>query len=190
MGNSEENRLAIHFHEAEDIRNQWGWFLAFGLLLTILGGMVIQTSFVATVFSVMLFGVMLTCAGIVQIVQSFLARKWSGLFLFLLLGILYIVSGIFCAVKPAVAAVTLTFWFAAFCLISGLFRMLSSLIVRFRQWGWIFFNGLVTSILGAIIYADWPISGLWVIGLFIGIDMVLSGWSWILLSLTAMGQKK
>lgn len=190
MGDFEERRLAIHFHEEDDVCRHWGWFLSFGLLLTILGGMVIQTSFVATIFSVMLFGVMLTCAGVVQIIQSYLARKWSGLFLLLLLGILYIVSGVFCVAKPAVAAMTLTFWFAAFCLISGLFRMLSSLIIRFQRWGWVFFNGLVTSILGAIIYADWPISGLWVIGLFIGIDMVLSGWSWILLSLTALSQKK
>jgi uncharacterized membrane protein HdeD (DUF308 family) len=177
--------LTTHFHEVEEIRKNWGWFLALGLLLTILGGMVIQTSYVATVFSIMLFGALLTGAGIVQFIQSFLARKWSGLFLMLLLGLLYIVTGLFCLAKPATAAITLTFWIAAFCFIGGLFRMITSLVLRFRQWGWVFFNGLVTFILGAIIYADWPISGLWVIGLFIGVDMVLSGWSWILLSLTS-----
>jgi uncharacterized membrane protein HdeD (DUF308 family) len=190
MGEWQETRLSTHFHEEEEVRKHWGWFLALGLLLTIMGGMVVQTSFVATVFSVMLFGAVLACAGVVQVIQAFLARKWSGLFLLLFLGILYIISGAFCVARPAEAAITLTLWFAAFCFISGIFRMLTSLLIRFQRWGWVFFNGLVTSILGSVIYADWPVSGLWVIGLIIGIDMVLSGWSWILLALTAISRKE
>ena len=51
--------------------------------------------------------------------------------------------------------------------------------------GMVFFNGVVTFLLGAMIYANWPLSGLWVIGLFIGVDLILAGWSWVLLSLTA-----
>lgn len=180
-----ETGLTNYFGEIEDVRKNWGWFLALGVLLVILGVSVISSSVYATVFSVMLFGVFLLVSGIVQIIQAFLARKWSGLFLTLLLGLLYVIIGFLCVTKPAAMAVSLTLWIAVFFFVAGLFRMLYSLILQFDQWGWVFFNGLVTFILGVLIYSDWPISGLWVIGLFIGIDLILSGWSWVLLSLRA-----
>lgn len=185
MENQKEVKLQNSFYELDSVRENWNWFLALGILLVLLGAAIIGSSFYATVFSMILFGIFLFSAGIVQIVQAFLARKWTGLFLSLLLGVLYIITGFLCIAKPAVAAISITLWIAAFCLIAGLFRMLASLLFRFDQWGWVFFNGLVTFILGCLIYADWPLSGLWVIGLFIGVDMILAGWSWILLSLTA-----
>lgn len=180
-----ENRLSNRFREIDEVRQNWGWFFALGVLLVLLGCAVISSSFYATIFSVFLLGIFLLSAGIVQIVQAFLARKWSGLFLSLMLGLLYILVGFFCAARPAVAAISLTLWIAAFCFIVGIFRMLAALIIRFEEWGWVFFNGLITFILGVSIYSEWPLSGLWIIGLFVGIDMILSGWSWILLSLSA-----
>lgn len=180
-----ENRLNTRFGEIDEVRNNWGWFFALGILLVLLGGGVISSSYYATIFSVFILGIFLIGAGIVQIIQAFLARKWSGLFLCLMIGVLYIVVGAFCALRPAIAAISITLWIAAFCFVVGIFKMLSALILRFEGWGWVFFNGLITFILGAMIYAEWPLSGLWIIGLFIGIDMILWGWSWILLSLTA-----
>lgn len=176
-----ENRLS-HIHE---VRENWGWFLALGVLLILLGSGVIGSSYYATLFSMILFGVFLLSAGVVQIAQAFLARKWSGVFLSLFLGILYIVTGFLCIFRPTTAAVSVTLWIAAFCLIAGLFKMLSSTILRFNQWGWVFFNGLVTFLLGIMIYSDWPLSGLWVIGLFIGVDLILAGWSWVILALSS-----
>lgn len=177
--------LTNEFRYIDDVRKNWCWFLALGILLVLLGAGVIGSSFYATIFSVFLFGIFLMGAGIVQIIQGFLARKWSGLFLALLIGALYLFTGFICVTKPAIAAISLTLWIAIFCFIAGLFRMITALVLRFDQWGWVFFNGLVTFILGAMIYSDWPLSGLWVIGLFIGIDLILAGWSWVLLSLTA-----
>src|SRR5262245_26421377 len=85
------------------VRKNWAWFFALGLLLVLFGGMVISSATIATVFSLVFFGIALTACGIVQIVQSFMARKWSGLFLSLLLGILYIATGTICIVKPEAA---------------------------------------------------------------------------------------
>ena len=181
MGKQLENR----FRDIEEVRNNWVWFLALGILLAALGFALISSSVYATIFSVTLLGLLLLSAGVVQIVQAFLARQWSGFFLSLMLGILYIVVGFFCAARPVVAAVSLTFWIAGLLFIIGTFRMLVSLIIRFEEWEWYFFNGLITFLLGIMIYSEWPFSGLWVIGLFVGVDMILSGWSWILLSLSA-----
>lgn len=185
MQNSNDQNLKICCHETSQIQKNWGWFLALGSLLVILGLIVISSSYYATVFSVILLGVLLVMAGVVQVVEAFMAHKWSGLLLSLLIGILYLVTGFLCITKPAQAAIALTFWIAAFCFIAGLFRMLASVAIRFPNWGWVFFNGLVTFILGLMIYSEWPISGLWVIGLFLGIDLLLTGWSWIVLSLTS-----
>lgn len=90
-----------------------------------------------------------------------------------------------CSQPPATAAISVTLWIAAFCLIAGLFKMLAALIIRFYEWGWASFNGAITFLLGILIYANWPLSGLWVVGLFIGVDLILAGWSWVVLALSA-----
>ena len=179
------NGLTKLFSEAEGVGKNWGWFLALGILLLVLGALVINAAVSATLFSMVFFGVLLLGGGIIQIVQAFLARQWGGLFLSLLLGILYFVTGALCVAHPAASAVNITFLIAAFCFITGLFKMVSSLMMRFESWGWAFFNGAVTFVLGILIYSQWPLSGLWVIGLFIGVDLILAGWTWILMSLAA-----
>lgn len=179
-----ENR----FTQVQAVKDNWGWFLGLGILLILLGSGIIGSSYYATIFSMILFGIFLMVAGVVQIFHAFMARKWSGLFLSLFLGLLYIITGAICIGKPTVAAISITLWIAAFLLIAGLFRMVVSLILRFNDWGWVFFNGVVTFLLGLMIYLDWPISGLWVIGLFIGVDLILAGWSWVILALSARRQ--
>ncbi|MBS0634619.1 MAG: DUF308 domain-containing protein [Verrucomicrobia bacterium] len=181
----EKKTLSTYFRETESVRKNWGWFFVLGLLLVLLGGVVINSAFVATLFSMVFFGSLLLTAGIIQVVQAFMAREWSGLFLSLLLGVLYGVVGVLCIARPEQAAINTTLLIAAFCLVSGLFKVLTSLIMQFEQWGWVCFNGVITFILGLMIYNQWPLSGLWIIGLFVGVDMILSGWSWILLSLCA-----
>ncbi len=173
------------FNDIATLRQNWGWFLFLGIVLVLLGCVAIGSAVAVTVFSVFLFGLILIGAGVVKFVQGVWAREWSGVFVSVLLAVLYVVVGGLCIARPAVSAVSLTFLIAAFCLVAGLFRMLASAIARFNHWGWVFFNGFVTFILGFLILSDWPVSGLWVIGLFIGIDLILSGWSWIILSLGA-----
>lgn len=177
--------FSTYFRETENVRKNWGWFFLLGLVLVGLGAYVINFAFATTLVSTFFFGALLVGAGLVQVVQAFMARQWSGLFLSLLLGILYIVTGVICMVHPAEAAVNITLLIAAFFFVTGLFKIIGSLMIQFEHWGWVFFNGIVSFILGIMIYQQWPLSGLWVIGLFVGIDMILSGWSWILLSLVA-----
>lgn len=181
-----ENRFA----QIPSIKENWTWFLSLGILLILLGTGIIGSSYYATIFSMILFGLFLMVSGAVQIFHAFLARKWSGLFLSLFLGLLYIITGFLCLAKPATAAISITLWIAAFLLIAGLFRMIVSLILRFNEWSWVFFNGVITFILGLMIYSDWPLSGLWVIGLFIGIDLILAGWSWVILALSARNKNE
>ncbi len=174
-----------NFHELDEVKKHRGWFLALGVLLAILGCLAISSSIMVTMFSVVVAGFLLLAAGLVHIAHGFWARRWKGVFLSMLLGVLYMVTGFLCITNPAASAVSFTLLIGAFCLAAGLFRMIAALILRFYQYGWVFFNGLITFILGILIVSQWPVTGLWIIGLFIGVDILLGGVSLILLSLAA-----
>jgi uncharacterized membrane protein HdeD (DUF308 family) len=121
--------------------------------------------------------------GIAEIVNAFYAGRWSGTLLHMLIGILYAVVGVMIVDQPAEAAIQLTLIIAIFLVISGLFRIVFAISERFTGWGWVLLNGAISLFLGILIYKQWPSSGLWVIGLFIGIDLIFNGWSWIMLAL-------
>jgi uncharacterized membrane protein HdeD (DUF308 family) len=70
-----------------------------------------------------------------------------------------------------------------FFLISGLYQLLASLWTHLPGWGWQALNGIIAAGMGVLILAQWPASGLWVIGLFVGIDLIFFGWTWIALAL-------
>ena len=86
---------------------------------------------------------------------------------------------------PVKAAGVLTLLIAAGFFVAGVLRIIFSLAVQFHSWGWVLVNGIVDVCLGVMIIRHWPGSSLWVIGLFIGIDLVFQGWAWIFLGLTA-----
>lgn len=177
-----------HFHEIEASSACRGGFLLLGILMSLLGVAAISFSTFVTMFSVFFVGLALVCGGVAQTIHAFWARKWSGVFVSLLVGILYFVTGLLCVSSPEMGAVSITLLIAALCLTGGLFRMISSLFLRFSHWGMVFFNGIVTFLLGLCILSGWPLSGLWVIGLFIGIDILLAGLSWIFLALSVRRQ--
>jgi uncharacterized membrane protein HdeD (DUF308 family) len=163
-----------------ELQHKWGWLMTLGIVMVILGVLALGTEVQATFITVGVLGWLMMIGGAVLIVNSFWSRRWSGFFLHLLMGILYLVVGLLITANPAVGAITLTLLLAAFFLFSGLFRMCMAVAMRYPKWGWGLFSGIITFALGVLIWAQWPLSGLWVIGLFIGIDMIIYGWSLIM----------
>jgi uncharacterized membrane protein HdeD (DUF308 family) len=90
--------------------------------------------------------------------------------------------------NPALAAVTLTLLIAMMLIVAGLFRVFIAFSIPLHHRGWLILNGVISILLGAMIWSSWPRSGLWVIGLFIGIDMIFDGWTEIMLALSARSQ--
>jgi uncharacterized membrane protein HdeD (DUF308 family) len=170
-------------HELLAIRGQWAWLLALGIVLVVVGTLAIGVPLVATLATALTIGVLLLLGGIAQLLGAFWTRDWSGFFLMLLMGVLYIVLGLLFVRQPVEAAEALTLLLACTLMVSGAFRIVGSLMHRFPQWGWIFFSGVLNLALGIMIWLQWPFSGFWVIGLFVGIDMLFSGWTWIMLAL-------
>jgi uncharacterized membrane protein HdeD (DUF308 family) len=79
---------------------------------------------------------------------------------------------------------------AACLLVGGILRIVVSLVERFEGWGWSLLNGVVSLLLGAVIWRQWPLSSLWFIGLFVGIEMLFSGLSWVMLALAVRSARK
>ena len=172
-----------HLIGADELKRSWGWFLALGIVLVLLGLMALSWSVLTTLVSVAIFGWFLLIGGVLSVVHAFVQRRWGGFFLELFAGILYAVVGVMVVGNPAESAVGLTLLIAMFLMIGGIFRIITALSVRFHHWVWVLVNGMISLLLGLMIWRQWPLSGLWVIGLFIGIDMIFYGWSLIMLAM-------
>jgi uncharacterized membrane protein HdeD (DUF308 family) len=184
MTTATQNRFAdVVTEEAASIRNDWGWLLALGIVQIIVGVMAVNYAFSATLTTVVTLGVLFLIAAGAQMAAAFLTRGWGGFFLFLLLGILYAVAGFLMIAHPMTAAEGLTLMLAACFLLGGTFRITTALIERFPYWGWVLFNGAITVVLGVAIWQQWPSSGLWVIGLFVGIDLIVNGATWSVMAI-------
>jgi uncharacterized membrane protein HdeD (DUF308 family) len=170
-------------HELHPLRDQWWCFLLLGIALVVLGSICIIEPLVPSLASVVFLGFLLMAAGITQIISAFWAGKWSGMLVHILIGVLYAVVGYMIVDAPVVNMVLITKFIAIFLIISGAFRIISAMVVRFQDWGWALLNGGVTLLLGIIINRQLPEAALWVIGLFIGIEMLFNGWAWVMLAL-------
>jgi len=166
-----------------EIAQQWGWFLAFGIGLVVLGALAVAYSFRATIATMLFFGWLLLIACGIEIAQSFMTGHWAGFFQHLLAAILFGVGGLLLITRPVLSAETLTLFMAMFFLIGGIFKVVISLIVQFPGWGWQAIDGVITFVLGVLVISQWPVSGLWVIGLFLGIDLIFYGFTWAAIAL-------
>jgi uncharacterized membrane protein HdeD (DUF308 family) len=161
-----------------------GWMIALGVALTVLGILAIGAAVLTTVLSIKVLGWMLIVGGVIQVVHAFSAPRWSGVALSLLEGVVYGVVGVLVASRPVETAVVATLLLAGFLMISGLFRILAvPIFLRLRNGGWVLASGILSLLLGIAVWAQWPASGLWVIGAFIGIEMIGWGISLIMLGL-------
>ena len=121
--------------------------------------------------------------GIAQLVGAFWTRDWSGFFLSLLIGVLYVVLGLFFLRDPGNAVLAMTLLLACVLTVGGLFRIVASLMFRIPHWGWTLAGGVINLLLGIYIYSQWPLDSIVVIGLFVGIDLIFTGWTWVMLAL-------
>jgi uncharacterized membrane protein HdeD (DUF308 family) len=166
------------------LRHNWFWFVLLGFLLTVLGMAAISYSALTSVAAVLVFGYFLLIGGVFYIVGAFFTGAWGGFFLSLLAGVLYLATGFIVVEHPGEAALLYTLLLAVFFFVEGLFKIVAALAGRFRHRGWVLFNGVVTLALGVMIWRDWPLSGLWVIGLFVGINLIMSGVGYMMLGLS------
>jgi uncharacterized membrane protein HdeD (DUF308 family) len=179
----ERDKLNPHYEECLRLHKCWLWFLVLGIATIGLGLAAISSVFIATMASVTVLGALLLVGGVVQIVNAFLARTWRAFFLYIMVGLLHIIVGDLMVEHPLVAAEALTLMLAVAFLLGGAARLIYGAMHSFSGRSWVLLNGLITLLLGISIWRQWPASSLWIIGLFIGIDLAFCGWSWVMLGL-------
>jgi uncharacterized membrane protein HdeD (DUF308 family) len=168
---------SIHFPRA------WLWFVVVGIVQVVLGMIAIVVPHVIALATAVLIGWLLIIGGVIEIFQAIFDRGWRGFFIDLLAGILYLVLGFMIVANPGVALVTVTLLIAMFLIIGGIFRTLMALVDQYPHRGWMLLDGIISLLLGFAIWRRWPASALWVVGLFVGIELLLHGWSLIMLGL-------
>ena len=172
---------------AETVRENWGWFLVLGVAQLLVGALALVMTAFTTLVAVLLLGGLALAAAAVEVVSVFWSRTWQEGLAHLLVGLLYGVFGVMLLANPELAASTLTLVLAVLLLVNGVVRFILAVTGRYRGWGWAAAGGVMSALLGGLIWADWPDNSLWVIGLFIGIDLVVMGAYWVALALAVRG---
>ncbi|KRR16224.1 hypothetical protein CQ14_27585 [Bradyrhizobium lablabi] len=162
------------------LRAKWGWIVALGIVYLIAGFIALGSVAMATVVSVFVVGIMMIVAGVAEVFSAFQIKSWGKFLLWVLLGVLYIIGGFVTFQNPLLAAVLLTLILGASLVVSGIMRIvLAFSMKRETPWIWVVLSGVITLLLGLLILARWPVSSLYILGLFLGIDLIMAGASYI-----------
>lgn len=176
-----------HNQDMSVFSKHWGWFMLWGVAMAALGIFAISATALTTLITVIMLGVLLLVGGAVVIIDAFTfwRGKSKGFILHVLMGILYLLAGAILIKNPLEGSISITLFLGIFYIILGISRIAYSLSMRMLGWGWTLFNGMISLLLGILIIANWPASSLFIIGLFVGIDLVFCGWAYIMVALAA-----
>jgi len=158
--------------------------MGYGILSGILGFIGLYMSTFMTITSILIVGIFMLVVGLVLSVEAFSAPHWKGKLLNLALAVLYAAAGIVMVFNPVASAVWFTLFLAIFLAMIGVMRIIMAFQVKneTQGWAWVAFGGVLNIVLGVLVYMQWPESGLWVIGMFISIELIINGMNAVVLS--------
>ncbi len=167
------------------LRAKWGWIVALGVVFLIAGFIAVGSAVAATASAVMIIGIMMIMGGVAEIVAAFSVKGWGKFAVWMLLGLLYVGAGFIAIMNPFAAATILTLMLGAALVAGGVLRIFLAFSMKSagKPWGWVVVSGLVTLLLGAMIIAQWPASSFFVLGIFLGIDLIFIGSGWVTMGL-------
>jgi len=162
------------------------WSIALSVLLIVAGFFALVSPEVAGVGITLFLGWLLIISGIFHLVFAFKVHAAGRTVWELLVGIVYIVAGIYLIRNPGPGLLSLTLVLAVYLFFEGIFELVLAFQLRPHSgWGWTLFDAIITLILAIMIWRSWPYSSVWVVGTLVGISMLFSGFSRLMLSLSA-----
>ncbi len=182
----EKYRAEMEKKQKESIIKHWPWYLLLGIVLLVLGIVGLGMIPVITLTTVAVFGIFFTIAGILLIIAGTIG--YGGRWFPVILGFIYLIIGVVMLEEPVGTIKFVTFVIGGGFLISGLIRVLVGF--KAEGGGMLLFAGALDLLLGGLILAHWPESSPWVIGLFVSIELLMGGLSFIAMSLSARELKK
>lgn len=167
------------------LRAKWGWIVALGVVFLLAGFIALGSAVAATASAVMVIGIMMIMGGAAEIAAAFSVKGWGKFAVWMLLGLLYVGAGIIALMNPFAAATILTLMLGAALVAGGVLRIFLAFSMKSagKPWGWVVLSGLVTLLLGIMIIAKWPASSFFVLGMFLGIDLIFIGSGWVTMGL-------
>ena len=159
--------------------------ILWGVSLICLGVLALASPMLAAVAVNALIGWLIILAGVVHIVVAFHSREAGSVIWRLLVGLAYVAFGGYVIARPTLVVVSLTLLLASLFLVEGIF----DIIQFFRapsglRSTWFLLDGVVTLFLGLMIYMQWPSSSAWAIGTLVGVSLIFSGVTRVMVSLT------
>jgi uncharacterized membrane protein HdeD (DUF308 family) len=166
-------------------RTAWGWFVALGVGQIVLGVIAWFDVIAFTIAGVVFIGAMLLVAGVFQIIHAFMDRAWAAFILDLLVGVLYVIGGFLLMAEPVQGSLVITILVAAALIIGGILRIVMAIQHRHMS-GWVMMlaSGVISLLVGLMLYLTLPWSGLWVVGTLIAVELIVHGVSWLQFGLT------
>lgn len=156
--------------------------VVWGVLTIILGFCAMGSPLISGLAVAMLVAIALIAAGIGETIYAFQAGSLGKGIVQLLFGGLTVIVGIVMLSQPGMALATLTLVLAVYFVVDGLIAVFAGFTRKpARGWGWLVFNGIVTLALGWMIYRSWPVSGVWAIGILVGVRLLFAGMTMIAL---------
>ena len=170
----------------ERVKSAGRWEIMLGIVLILLGTLAIASPFIAGIAVTFTVGWLLLGDGIVRLVEAFKAPSFGNGMLRMIGGALSVLGAVVMWTRPMMGLAILTMLVGIYFLIDGSTRSLLAFGMRpMRGWGWTLLNGIIGILLGIAILTRWPVSGLWVIGVFIGIHILIRGWAMVALGMAA-----
>lgn len=159
-----------------------------GIAVLLLGVLAIGMPFLTGVAITISIGVILITTGIAQLVFAFQSHSFGSGALRFGFGVLAGLCGLSLVTQPGAGLATITLFLAVWFFVDGLFALFNGISWRPQAgWGWMLVNGIISIILGVMIYRQFPTSAVWLVGLLVGIRLLLAGWTMI--ALGAMGRQ-
>jgi uncharacterized membrane protein HdeD (DUF308 family) len=166
------------------VRQASTWSIVWGVLLILLGGLALASPLIAAVAVNVVISWLIVVAGVVHLIVAFHSYRAGNVIWRLLVGLAYIFCGVYLIAHPAVGVASLTLVLATLFLIEGISNIALYFQVRAMQRAaWFLLDGIVTLLLGLMIYLQWPSSSAWAIGTLVGVSLIISGVTRVMLSL-------
>ena len=160
--------------------HRWGWFLGLGIIQIVAGLLCWIDVVGASLAGVVVIGALLLVGGVFQVIHAFTVRGWSGFLLHVLMGILYVVGGLLLMDEPVRGSLIITIVISVLLIVSGVARLMMAATHRHMPGLWlVILSGVVSLVVGVMLYASLPWSSLWVLGTLIAIELVFHGIAWI-----------
>jgi len=148
----------------------------FGVIAIILGILAMLAPVLTGMWVVILVGVLVLIGGIVRIIWALQAGSLGKGLLMFAIGGLTLLCGIVLLAHPLFASGVLTIMLGLYFILDGISEIVASVRLRaWSGWGWMLFGGIVSIWLGIMIWGQFPLSGVWAIGILLGIKLFFVG---------------